>query len=64
MLRCVCIVYVHVCASLMCFGEFFKQTFSELLDPLARLHFNVEVSVHCALHVCVRVHTLVVFCQL
>lgn len=25
------------------YNEFFKQTFSEFLDPLAHVHFNVEV---------------------
>lgn len=32
------------------YNEFFKQTFSEFLDPLAHLHFNVEVRVRCAAH--------------
>jgi hypothetical protein len=25
------------------YNEFFKQTFGEFLDPLAHVHFNVEV---------------------
>jgi HSP90 family molecular chaperone len=26
------------------YNEFFKQTFSEFLDPISHVHFNVEVS--------------------
>ncbi len=53
---CVC-ACVCVCVSLQdvsdeTYNEFFKTTFSEFLDPLAHVHFNVEVGARTHTHTC------------